>query len=77
MTHKNITGIINKILTALLSEGTSSVVALLAAIAIYYIMNNQQQVMQETFKDAIYELRLDNKNINEKLYRCLEKHKKM
>ena len=76
MTHKNITGIINKILTALLSEGTSSVVALLAAIAIYYIMNNQQQVMQETFKDAIYELRLDNKNINEKLYRCLEKHNK-
>ena len=71
---QEIKNVIAKLISNILSEGAGATVALLSAVAIWYIMHEQQQVEAETFKDTIELLRLERNELLDKLLDC-EKHR--
>lgn len=69
---QEIKNVIAKLISNILSEGAGATVALLSAVAIWYIMHEQQQVEAETFKDTIELLRLERNELLDKLLDCQE-----
>ena len=74
MTQTEIKNVIAKLINNVLSEGAGATVALLSAVAIWYIMHEQQQVEAETFKESIELLRIERNELLDKLLDC-EKNK--
>ena len=70
MTQSDIKGVIAKLVNNVLSEGAGATVALLSAVAIWYIMHEQQKVEAETFKESIEMLRLERNELLDKLLEC-------
>ena len=71
---QEIKNVIAKLISNVLSEGAGATVALLSAVAIWYIMHEQQQVEAETFKESIELLRIERNELLDKLLDC-EKNK--
>lgn len=69
---QEIKNVIAKLISNILSEGAGATVALLSAVAIWYIMHEQQQFEAETLKDTIELLRIERNELLNKLLDCEE-----
>ncbi len=74
MTTEDAKNLLTKAVNNILSEGSATTVAFLSAIAIWYIMHEQQKVESAIFKEAIEELRIEKKEIINRLVECQREH---
>jgi hypothetical protein len=74
MTLNDAKGVIEKAVNNILSDGAAATIALLSAIAIWYIMHEQQKVESAIFKETIEELRVEKKEIINRLIECQREH---
>ena len=70
MTTEDAKNLITKAINNILSEGSATTIAFIFAIGIYYIMHEQQKVESALFKETIKELRIEKKEIINRLIDC-------